>query len=305
MIKAADTFKSEYLKLFPDAIFSEDYILSEHSTMRVGGKAAFTVFPASCEELIGAVRLCRALSLDHAVLGHCSNIVVADEGYNGVIIKTDNLSKIKVDGNVIYAECGASLNSLSKSALNASLDGADFLYGIPGSVGGACYMNAGAYGGEMKDIVLSVTVYDAKRDKVLTLLNEECAFSYRNSIFHGNDDLTVLYCTVRLSDGEHDKISEKMNTHIAARKEKQPLEYPSCGSFFKRVEGFFTAKLIDDCGLKGVSVGGAQISEKHAGFLINRDNATASDIKALEQLVKNAVRERFGVEIEREVEYLG
>jgi len=301
----ADTFKTEYLKLFPAAICAEDYILAKHSTMRVGGRAAFTVFPTSIEQLIAAVRLCRELGVSHAVLGHLSNVVVADEGYNGVIIKTDNLDKVKADGNLIYAECGASLNSLSKTALNASLEGADFLFGIPGSVGGACYMNTGAYGGEMKDIVVSVTVYDAKRDKVVTLLNSECGFGYRTSIFHGNDDITVLYCTVRLECGDSGEISEKMNAHITARKEKQPLEYPSCGSFFKRVEGYFTAKLIDDCGLKGASVGGAQISEKHAGFLINRDNATARDIKALEVIVKKTVKEKFGVDIEREVEYLG
>ncbi len=299
-----EAFVTKFSEIFPDCSIELNYDLAAHTTMRVGGKAAVAVFPKKDGELCSAIDICTELGLKHAVLGHGSNVVCSDSGYDGVIIRTEKMSDISVCGNEIVACSGASLNALARAALNAGLTGAEFMYGIPGSVGGACYMNAGAYGGQLSDVAVTVTAYDSTKKEIVEYNASECGFGYRQSIFHGNDALTVLSCTIRLSPGEADAVSAKMDELINSRKEKQPLEYPSAGSFFKRCEGYFTAKLIDDCGLKGARVGGAMISEKHAGFLINYDNATCADIMALADKVRLAVKEKFGVDIEREVEYL-
>ncbi|MBQ7010909.1 MAG: UDP-N-acetylmuramate dehydrogenase [Clostridia bacterium] len=304
MISLTETFVCTFSEKYPECVIEENYDLAAHTTMRVGGKAAVAVFPETAEQLCAAVEICAFRGIRHAVLGHASNVVCSDEGYDGVIIRTEKLCGISVYEDEIVAECGASLNALARAALNAGLTGAEFLYGIPGSVGGACYMNAGAYGGQISDVLLSVTAYNSVTNTVKEYAAEECNFGYRQSIFHDNDSLTVLSCRLRLCKGDREAIGAKMDELISARKEKQPLEYPSAGSFFKRCEGHFTAKLIDDCGLKGTRVGGAMISEKHAGFLINYDNASCADVMALSELVRSVVKEKYGLDIEREVEYL-
>ena len=304
MINIPVAFIGRILEKYPDCIIDKDHSLAAHTTMRVGGKAALALFPASSEALCYAISLCTEYGLRFAVLGHGSNVICSDDGYNGVLIRTEKINSICVDGDCIYAECGASLNALARHARDASLAGAEFMYGIPGSVGGACYMNAGAYGGQISDICVSVTAFDATLNKVVEYSVEECDYGYRESVFHKNDALTVLSVSIKLQKGNADEITAKMEELMNARRSKQPLEYPSAGSFFKRCEGHFTAQLIDESGLKGLTVGGAQISEKHAGFLINRGNATCTDIIELSDMVKSIIKERYGLDIEREVEYL-
>lgn len=304
MINIPEAFVNEISKEYPDCLIDREHSLAAHTTMRVGGKAALALYPASTEQLCFVLRLCSMHGLKHAVLGHGSNVICSDSGYDGVIIRTEKISAVAVSGNLITAECGASLNAVARAARDASLTGAEFMYGIPGSVGGACYMNAGAYGGQISDICVFVTAYDSALDSVVEFSVNDCGFGYRKSIFHNNDSLTVISFTVKLSGGSKDAITARMDELIAARKAKQPLEYPSSGSFFKRCEGHFTAQLIDESGLKGLTVGGAQISEKHAGFLINKNNATCSDIMELSAKVSAIIKERYGIDIEREVEYL-
>jgi len=302
---ALEKFVNEYLLAFPGGEILYNYRLSEHTTMRVGGEADIAVIPKNADMLCFAVKLCVDLGIKYTVIGRGSNIVCRDDGYRGVIIETGKLSAISVNGNEIYADAGASLNALSKTALDNALSGVEFAFGIPGSVGGAAYMNAGAYGGQIADVLASCTVYDPLDDKKYVYNNSACAYSYRNSVFMHKDHLIILSCRFILETKNKEDISAVMNANIAARRSKQPLEYPSSGSFFKRCEGYFTAKLIDDAGLKGYSVGGAQVSEKHAGFIINKGSATAADIMELASHVQTVINEKFGVEIEREVEYLG
>jgi UDP-N-acetylmuramate dehydrogenase len=304
MINIPEEFIGKIFEKYPDCSVDKEHLLAAHTTMRVGGKAALAIFPKSAEQLCFVLSLCSEYGIRHAVLGHGSNVVCSDEGYNGIVIRTERMNSVSVEGDNICADCGASLNALARAARDAALTGAEFLYGIPGSVGGACYMNAGAYGGQISDICVSVTAYDEIANKVIEYSRDECGFGYRQSIFHNNDVLTVLSCRIKLEKGCTEAITARMEELILARKTKQPLEYPSAGSFFKRCEGRFTAQLIDESGLKGLSVGGAQISEKHAGFLINRDNATCADIMALSDKVRAIIKERYGLDIEREVEYL-
>ncbi len=304
MINIHETFIREISGKYPDLTVDREHSLAAHTTMRVGGMAALALYPASAEQLCFVLEICEKHGYKHAVLGHGSNVICADSGYDGIIIRTEKMNYVSVHGNRIYAECGASLNALARAARDASLTGAEFMYGIPGSVGGACYMNAGAYGGQISDICVSVTAYDSASQAVIEFPVAECGFAYRQSIFHKNDSLTVLSLTVELTAGNKDAITARMDELINARRSKQPLEYPSAGSFFKRCEGRFTAQLIDESGLKGLTVGGAQISEKHAGFLINRNNATCAEILELSAKVSAIIKERYGLDIEREVEYL-
>ncbi len=304
MIIIPENFICEITERYPDLTVDREHSLAAHTTMRVGGKAALALFPASSDQLCFALELCVKYSYKHAVLGHGSNVICSDSGYDGIIIRTERMNSVTVKGDTVFAECGASLNALARAARDSSLTGAEFMYGIPGSVGGACYMNAGAYGGQISDICISVTAYDSTSRSIIEFPASECCFGYRQSIFHNNDSLTVISFALKLEKGDPDAISARMNELIAARRSKQPLEYPSAGSFFKRCDGHFTAQLIDESGLKGLSVGGAQISEKHAGFLINRNNATCADILELADKVRSVIKERYGLDIEREVEYL-
>ena len=281
-----------------------DELLSKHTTFRIGGKADYFVKPASENEVAVLVKELNENNIDFYIMGNGSNILASDEGYRGVIVYIgENLSDIELlDESTIKAGAGAMLSKVARVALDNSLSGMEFASGIPGSVGGAVVMNAGAYGGEIKDIIVKVKVCD-KSGRIFEIANEELDFSYRHSAIQ-EEGYTVLGAIFTLKPGNKDEISRTVKEISAKRKEKQPLEYPSAGSTFKRPEGYYAAKLIMDAGLRGYRVGGAMVSEKHCGFVINADNATASDVKKLMEDVADKVEEQYGVRLEPEVKFL-
>ena len=275
-----------------------------HTTFRVGGPAQYFVTPMDTEELSQIVALCKAEKTPFFMLGHGSNILVSDKGISGVVIGLyKNYSKYSIIGNTVNAQAGVMLNKLGQDIRDAGLTGFEFASGIPGTLGGAVMMNAGAYGGEMKNIIDSVSLMDYDGN-LLKKSCEEMDFSYRHSIVE-DENLIVLSATLKLSKGNIRDINDKMQELATARKTKQPLEYPSAGSTFKRPEGYFAGKLIMDAGLAGYSVGDAQVSEKHCGFVINKGHAKAEDVLKLIDDVKNTVYDKFQVELEPEVRIVG
>lgn len=281
-----------------------DEPMSKHTTFRVGGPADYFVMPQSIEEVQKIVAFCKKSEMPYYIIGNGSNLLVSDSGYRGVIIQIyKTMSEITVEGNLVKAQAGALLSKIGNIALEASLSGFEFAAGIPGTVGGAVVMNAGAYGGEMKDILVSATVLTPD-GAILTLYNEELELGYRTSIIAKND-YVVLEATYELQPSVKEEIRGKMDELKVQRVTKQPLEYPSAGSTFKRPEGYFAGKLIQDAGLRGFQVGGAQVSEKHCGFVINKENATAADIIELMKQVSDRVMQEFGVRLEPEVKMLG
>lgn len=280
-----------------------DEPMSSHITFRVGGVADCYVKP-SLKQLPEVISLCQQFEIPWQIIGNGSNLLVGDKGIRGVVIEMGrNADKITIDGNTIAAEAGAMLAATAKQAAREGLAGMEFASGIPGTIGGAVVMNAGAYGGEMKDIIKSVTVLD-KTGRQKTLTNEELNLSYRHSSIPENEYI-VLKAELELLKGEKESIEARMEELKKQRIAKQPLEYPSAGSTFKRPEGYFAGKLIQDAGLRGFQVGGAQVSEKHCGFVINKDHATAADIDCLIREVQNAVESKYGVRMETEVKYIG
>lgn len=278
--------------------------LCNHTTFRVGGKADAFLSVRNEEQLRKAVLLCKEYDVPFLILGNGSNLLVSDDGYRGMVILVGkDMSDITVDGNTIIAMAGATLGSVSQTAAKNSLGGMEFASGIPGTIGGAIVMNAGAYDGEMKMIVEEVRVL-TQDGVILTLSNEELEFGYRNSRVK-KEKLIVLSVKLLLQPQKQELIYEKMNDFAARRREKQPLEFPSAGSTFKRPEGMFAGKLIMDAGLRGYSVGGAQVSEKHCGFVINKGNATAKEIHKLIYDVQEKVKESFEVTLEPEVIFIG
>lgn len=273
--------------------------LAKYSTFKIGGKAKYALFPENKNSLIFAVKACREFDMPYRIIGCGSNVLFDDEGFSGVIIFTKQINKTEVRGNLLYAECGLPLTALCTLAKSTSLAGLEFAFGIPGSVGGAVFMNAGAYGGEIKDILTEAEYYDIENEKLCTAPASELALGYRDSIFQHKPCL-ILSAVFALKAGDSAEIAGKMNATMAARRSKQPLEYPSAGSAFRRPEGYFAAKLIDDAGLRGRSCGDAQVSEKHTGFIINRGNATSADVTELCRIIKKEVMERFGVSLETE-----
>lgn len=274
--------------------------MSRHTTFRTGGNAKWFFMPESREEIISAIRIAKEKNIPYFILGNGSNLLVSDSGYDGLVISlAENFSEIKTDGIKITAQAGATLPRIAVSALNASLSGMEALSGIPGSLGGAVYMNAGAYGREISDILESVEYLDENLE-IKTACREELTFCYRHSFFTDTPYI-ILSGVLSLKSGSTDAIRCAMGEFSKRRREKQPLEYPSAGSAFKRPVGYFAAKLIEDAGLKGFSVGGAQVSEKHSGFIINSGNATSADISELMDKVREKVYERFGVELEAEI----
>ena len=255
---------------------SADEVMSAHTTFRVGGPADYFASPSDVDQVAGLIELCRKCEIPYFVLGNGSNLLVSDVGYRGMIINImDNMNGITVDGDVITAQAGAKLVRVSRLARDNSLTGLEFASGIPGTIGGAVYMNAGAYGGEMKDVVTSVKVMDAD-GHIYDMSSDELDFSYRHSAVEA-EGLIVLEVTMKLAAGVQQDIDDRMKELSDSRRTKQPLEYPSAGSTFKRPEGYFAGKLIMDAGLRGYSVGGAQVSEKHCGFVVNRGGATAAE----------------------------
>ncbi len=282
----------------------ENAPMKDYSTFRVGGpaKALVTVFTVS--ELGSLTGFLKSENLPYMILGNGSNILVSDQGYEGVAIRLGgDFEKVAIQGNSVQAGAGVLLTKLALTAQQEALSGIEFAYGIPGTLGGAMVMNAGAYGGEMKDVTVSVDVLD-ETGSVRTLTAAEMAFGYRDSVIK-HRSLIVLSAMLKLKSGDRDAIMSVMQEHMNARRSKQPLEYPSAGSTFKRPEGYFAGKLIQDAGLSGKSIGGAQVSEKHCGFVINRDGATAKDIDELMNYVKAQVKRTSGVELEPEVIKIG
>ncbi len=280
-----------------------DYPLSSVTTFRIGGKADVAVWPKSADEMAALVAVCRAADSPFFVMGNGSDLLFDDLGYRGVVIVTTDMNGIKRKGNTLIADCGVSLTRLSSFAQKEALGGLTFAYGIPGTVGGGVFMNAGGYGGEMKGVVTRVLWYDTETDEFGTYTGEENGFGYRDSVYQREHKL-ILSAEMTLPDGDPEALRAEMEDYMRRRKEKQPLEYPSAGSTFKRYPGYFTAQLIDQAGLKGYTVGDAQVSEKHAGFVINRGSATCADVLQLIQDVQAVIREKNGIEIEPEVRYI-
>lgn len=281
-----------------------DEPMSQHTTFRIGGPADVFVMPENYEQIREVLRLCKEEKLPFFVLGNGSNLLVSDSGYRGVIIQMDrNMEEIRVEGEEIHACAGALLSSVAVAARNASLTGFEFAGGIPGTIGGAAVMNAGAYGGELKDVLKEVTVM-TREGELLTIPVDKLEMGYRTSIIKTSGYL-VLEAVISLKKGDEEKIRAVMKDLSERRTEKQPLDYPSAGSTFKRPEGYFAGKLIMDSGLRGYRAGGAQVSEKHCGFVINAGGATAEDVRTLMEHVIEVVREKYGVTLEPEVKFLG
>ncbi len=283
--------------------YSENVPLAPYTTFRIGGAARLAVFPKNSDEAVSVFELL-ANRTRILVLGNGSNVLVSDNGFDGVAVILSGMKNIRFDGDRITADAGVSLTHLAAEAAKMSLSGLEFAYGIPGTVGGGIYMNAGAYGGDMSQVVVKSRYFDPSSGTVGELCGEEHEFAYRHSAYM-NRDYVILSAELQLSNGCREEIFEKMNDYMSRRREKQPLEYPSAGSVFKRGDGFITAQVIDMAGLKGRSVGGAQVSCKHAGFIINRGGATAADVLELIEIIKAEIKEKFGYDIECEVRYIG
>ena len=280
--------------------------LSSKSSFKIGGKADLAVFPKNASELEYIAAYLKDREIPYIVVGNGSNILFEDEGYRGCVIFTEKMNEVSIDGNRVTAGAGMSLTALASKAKAASLTGLEFAYGIPGSVGGAVVMNAGAYGGQVSDVLESCEVFDAEKCECYTLTKEEAELSYRHSIMSENKNLICISATFTLKEGNRDEIDAVMRDLMQRRVSKQPLEYPSAGSVFKRpAPDLFVGKMIEDSGLKGYTVGGAQVSEKHAGFIINIGGATASDVLGLVEHIKGVIRANYGVELECEIRRVG
>lgn len=278
--------------------------MKKHTTFRIGGPADYYLCPHSTEELQKILQICRENKLEFFILGNGSNLLVSDKGYRGVVIQLwKNFSDIETEDNTITVKAGALLSKVAAEALEESLTGMEFASGIPGTMGGAVMMNAGAYGGEMKDIIREVTVL-TREGELLTLSKEEMNSGYRTSVVK-EKGYVVISAVLQLRKGDREEIRKVMDELKERRVTKQPLDMPSAGSTFKRPEGYFAGKLIMDAGLRGFSVGGAQISEKHCGFVVNKGDATAADVLGLIGEVQKRVQEKFGVALEPEVKFLG
>jgi UDP-N-acetylmuramate dehydrogenase len=276
--------------------------MSKHTSFKIGGNADFVAFPKTTDELIAVWNYCRENNVPLTVLGDGANVLVADAGIRGVVAFTNKMNAVEVLENKVRALSGTRLSALAEAAAGASLAGLEFASGIPGTVGGAIYMNAGAYNHDIQEFIESVTLFF--EDKIIVKSRDEMQFGYRKSIAQ-NGDMLILDATFVLSQGDAAVIREEIKDLMARRRKTQPLEYHSAGSFFKRPEGNFAGKLIQDSGLKGFAIGGAQVSDKHAGFVINKGNATASDVIKLMHHVQHTVYKKFGVHLEPEVRILG
>jgi len=282
----------------------ENESMKKHTSFKIGGDADFMVFPENAEEIKAVIRLCNENSVPYMIMGNGSNMLVSDKGIEGVVIKiSTQMSKLEITEEMVYAEAGVLLSTLAKRVMEESLSGLEFASGIPGTLGGAVVMNAGAYGGEMKDVIEAIGYIDV-HGTVHEMSRDEARLGYRTSVFSDSDDI-VLYCKMKLKKGDKQEIADLMNDLNNRRKEKQPLHLPSAGSTFKRPEGYFAGKLIEDSGLKGYTIGGASVSEKHSGFVVNIDNATAEEVKNLICHVQDTVFEKFGVRLETEVKFYG
>lgn len=274
--------------------------MSRHTSFKIGGNADLYIIPHDMDALIETVRILKETETKRYFLGNATNVLFDDAGFCGAVVSLGNICAIKVIENRIIAEAGASLNLVCKTARDKELSGLEFAYGIPGSIGGAVFMNAGAYGGEMSQVVAQSTYFSLDDMTVHTIPLSAHEYGYRESVYRHNNWL-VLSAVLELQKGEYDKINAAMNDYMSRRIDKQPLEYPSAGSVFKRYPGRYTGQMIEECGLKGYSIGGAQVSEKHAGFIVNKGGATSADVLALIEHIKNEVYKKFDCRIECEV----
>ncbi len=274
--------------------------MSRHTSFKIGGNADLYIIPHDMDALIETVRILKETETKRYFLGNATNVLFDDAGFRGAVVSLGNICAIKVIENRIIAEAGASLNLVCKTARDKELSGLEFAYGIPGSIGGAVFMNAGAYGGEMSQVVAQSTYFSLDDMTVHTIPLTAHEYGYRESVYRHNNWL-VLSAVLELQKGEYDKINAAMNDYMSRRIDKQPLEYPSAGSVFKRYPGRYTGQMIEECGLKGYSIGGAQVSEKHAGFIVNKGGATSADVLALIEHIKNEVYKKFDCRIECEV----
>lgn len=294
-----------YQKLI-DSLSKETKILlnepmKNHTSFKIGGPADIVIMPGSVDDIKKVIEFAKNIPL--YIIGNGSNLLVNDEGVHGIVLKISNcLNKVETEGEYITAEAGATLALVSNTAKKNSLTGMEWACGIPGSIGGAIYMNAGAYGGEMKDIVHETT-YINENNQIITINNSEHGFDYRKSMFVAQKNI-ILKTKLKLQKGSKNEIEAKMKELLEQRKLKQPLEYPSAGSTFKRPEGYFVGKMIEELNLKGMSIGGAQISEKHGGFIINKGNATAKDVKMLIDYIVNEVEKVYNIKLEPEVKMI-
>lgn len=296
----------------PSLTFNEP--MHQHNTFRIGGVAAITVTPSTLEELSTILTLHKEIApaLPFCVIGKGSNAIFPDEGYDGLVILTTELQNVsyakpELDGYVtVSADCGVSLTLLARQCVadNRSLSGLAFAFGIPGTVGGAVVMNAGAYGGEMSDVVYAVDYFDPQSCEVKRVFRHQLNFSYRHSLFSDHPEYVVMTAYLRLKPDDREAIISEMSRNMTSRRLKQPLELPNAGSIFKRPEGTFAGKLIEESGLKGYTVGGAQVSEKHAGFIVNTGGATYKDVCTLISHIRDIVYQDHGIALECEIKLI-
>ncbi|MGE4283619.1 MAG: UDP-N-acetylmuramate dehydrogenase [Clostridia bacterium] len=298
----------EFIKAIKPVIPKENIFLNEsmsnHTSFRIGGNADIMLLPESSEQIGEIIKLSKKYGIEYFLMGNGSNLLVSDKGIRGLVIKThEYLNKIEVNATNIYCEAGVLLSKLANVAMRNELTGLEFASGIPGTLGGAVMMNAGAYDGEMKNVVIE-TNYINEDGQLCTVCGDEHHFGYRSSIFQGTGKI-IAGSKLKLEHGNKEAIKEKMDDLNRRRKDKQPLEYPSAGSVFKRPEGYYAGKLIEDSGLTGYSIGGAQVSAKHCGFIVNKGNATAQDVIHLIKHIQEVVKAKFGVELHTEVRMVG
>ena len=290
-------------RLAPDSVCTDE-LMSRHTTFRIGGPASVFVTPKSEKDLVTAIEICRSQGAPYFILGNGSNLLVSDQGYDGVVVHIgSDLRDISVEGTEITAKTGAMLSQVAHAALAHGLTGMEFAAGIPGSLGGACMINAGAYGGEMSQILVGVRALEDK-GQIVELAADQLELGYRHSIMM-EKQYVVLGARIHLEKGNPEKIQAQMDDLKEKRIAKQPLEYPSAGSTFKRPEGAFAGKLIMDAGLRGFRIGDAMVSEKHCGFVVNAGKATAEDVCGVISHVQQVVMEKYGKELEPEIRFLG
>lgn len=285
-----------------ELLFNEP--MSDHTSFKIGGPADLFFMPNCVEDLSDMIEYCKAQEIQFYIIGNGSNLLVGDKGFRGVIIQIyKNLSHVTIDGGKVHAEAGVLLSKLAKLIYKESLEGFEFASGIPGTLGGAVYMNAGAYGGEIKDVLLEATVI-SRDGEIRTVSNEELELDYRHSVLMEKEDI-VLSAELKLGVGTQIAIKTQMDDLNQRRRDKQPVEKPSAGSTFKRPTGYYAGKLIMDAGLRGHQIGGARVSDKHCGFVINTGKATSADVMALIQHIQKEVKKQFGVDLEPEVRMIG
>lgn len=299
--------KSRLIQLFKDKELGEvlfDEPMSKHTSFKIGGPVDVMIIPQNEEQLVNGVKICRSNNIDFYIMGNGSNLLVRDGGIRGVVIKiNEGYNNIEFQDTKVYCQSGALLTAVSRRSFNQSLTGMEFANGIPGTIGGGVTMNAGAYGGEMKDIITRVRVLD-KNNNIIEYTNEDMNFRYRGSRVV-DEGLIVLGVEILLEQGDYSKIEETMRDLTHKRTSKQPLELPSGGSTFKRPEGHFAGKLIEDSGLRGLRHGGAQVSEKHCGFVVNIDNATCEDVLGLVSVIQKTILDNYSIELEPEIKIIG